>query len=77
MDDDPAPLTDRLRPPFATSRNEREEEPAADAPTEKIMKWQQERIQRKLHGDYQSSMQILTDLVPSAFFCLYPLRTDT
>ena len=59
--DEPVPLTECLHPPFANSRSPKEGEPV-DATTERIIKWQQERMQRKLQDEHRSAVKILTDL---------------
>ena len=49
-----------LRPPLANTSSPLDEEPDD---LEKIRKWQEERIARKLRGEYESSVVHLTELV--------------
>lgn len=49
-----------LRPPLANTSSPSEKEPDD---LEKIRKWQEERIARKLRGEYESSVMHLTELV--------------
>ena len=50
-----------LRPPLANTSSPSDKEPDGDL--EKIRKWQEERIARKLRGEYESSVMHLTELV--------------
>jgi outer membrane protein insertion porin family len=50
-----------LRPPLANTSSPSDKEPDDDL--EKIRKWQEERIVRKLRGEYESSVMHLTELV--------------
>lgn len=63
---EPRSLTERLSPPLTNSYSPREGEPV-NLEAERILKWQQERIQRKLQDDYHSSVKILADLVRVLF----------
>ena len=49
-----------LRPPLANTSSPSDKEPDD---LEKIRKWQEERIARKLRGEYESSVMHLTELV--------------
>jgi len=49
-----------LRPPLANTSAPLDKEPDD---LEKIRKWQEERIARKLRGEYESSVMHLTELV--------------
>jgi hypothetical protein len=49
-----------LRPPLANTSLPSDKEPDG---LEKIRKWQEERIARKLRGEYESSVMHLTELV--------------
>ena len=49
-----------LRPPLANTLSPSEKEPDD---LEKIRKWQEERIARKLRGEYESSVMHLTEIV--------------
>lgn len=49
-----------LRPPLANTSSPSDKEPDD---LEKILKWQEERIARKLRGEYESSVMHLTELV--------------
>jgi outer membrane protein insertion porin family len=55
-----------LRPPLANTSSASDEAPYDDL--EKIRKWQEERIARKLRGEYESSVLHLTELVRA--FCI-------
>jgi hypothetical protein len=50
-----------LKPPLANTSSSREKEP--DESLEKIRKWQEERISRKLKGEYESAVLHLNELV--------------
>lgn len=50
-----------LRPPLTYTSSPSDKEPDDDL--EKIRKWQEERITRKLRGEYESSVLHLTELV--------------
>ena len=50
-----------LRPPLANTSSPSDKEPNDDL--ERIRKWQEERIARKLRGEYESSVLHLTELV--------------
>jgi len=51
-----------LRPPLVNTSSPSDKEPEPDD-LEKIRKWQEERIARKLRGEYESSVMHLTELV--------------
>lgn len=57
-EDDISPPT--LRPPFHNSSSPRDKEPKE---IEKLRKWQEERIARKLKGEYESAIVHLSELV--------------
>lgn len=50
-----------LRPPLANTSSPSDNEPGDDL--EKIRKWQEERIARKLRGEYESSVVHLAEFV--------------
>lgn len=56
-----------LRLPLATTSSSSDKEPEDDL--EKIRKWQEERIARKLRGEYESSVMHLTELVRVFALC--------
>jgi outer membrane protein insertion porin family len=53
-----------LRPPLHNSSAPRDMEPT-DADLEKLRKWQEERMTRKLKGEYQSAVLRLAEVVSS------------
>lgn len=57
----PSP-TPNLRPPFSNTSSPRDLEPSQDD-IEKVNKWQQERIERRLRGEYESAAKNLGQLV--------------
>lgn len=57
----PSP-TPYLRPPFSNTSSPRDLEPSQDD-IEKVNKWQQERIERRLRGEYESAAKNLGQLV--------------
>ncbi|THH09565.1 hypothetical protein EW145_g1916 [Phellinidium pouzarii] len=62
MDPEPAPLTERISPPLSNTYVPREHEPDASE-IDKIRKWQEERIERRLRGEYESAVLRLGDLI--------------
>jgi outer membrane protein insertion porin family len=58
-----------LKPPLQNSASPRLQEPD-DSDLEKLRKWQEERLTRKLHGEYESAALHLSELVS----CLHPRR---
>ena len=63
-----------LQPPLVNSSSPSDKEPGDDL--EKIRKWQEERIARKLRGEYESSVMHLTELVRVFAFCRKLWRAD-
>ena len=63
---EPVPLAERIRGPLNSSKSSKDHEPREEE-LEKIRKWQEERIERKLRGEYESALLHLDGLV-SAFF---------
>lgn len=61
MDDDLELHPPPLRPPLHNSSAPRDEEP--DVELEKLKKWQQERMERRLRGEYESMLLHLGELV--------------
>lgn len=55
-----------LRPPLVNTSAPRDGEPSAEE-TEKLRRWQEERIGRKLRGEYESYVRNLNELVRSQF----------
>lgn len=51
-----------LRPPLANTSAPRDKEPP-EADLEKLRKWQEERIARKLRGEYESAVLHLAEVV--------------
>jgi outer membrane protein insertion porin family len=51
-----------LKPPLSNSASPRHGEPDA-SDLEKVKQWQEERIARKLRGEYESAVLHLSDLV--------------
>jgi len=49
-----------LRPPLHNSSAPRDKEPTE---TDKILKWQQERLERKLRGEYESAVLHLSEVI--------------
>jgi outer membrane protein insertion porin family len=62
LDDDP--IAPPLRPPLQNTSSPRDQEPFADE-LEKLRAWQEERLARKLRGEYESAVLHLADLVRS------------
>ena len=58
-----------LRPPLANTSSPSDKE--LDEDLEKIRKWQEERIARKLRGEYESSVIHLAELVLVFVFCAW------
>jgi outer membrane protein insertion porin family len=58
-----------LKPPLQNSASPRLQEPD-DSDLEKLRKWQEERLTRKLRGEYESAVLHLSELVS----CLHPRR---
>ena len=56
-----------LNPPLANTSSPRDGEPTEQ---EKIKKWQEDRLERRLRGEYESAVLQLNELV-SADFNLY------
>ena len=54
--------TPPLKPPLHNSSRPKDKEPE-DSDIEKIRKWQEERIARKLRGEYESAVLHLTEVV--------------
>lgn len=52
-----------LKPPLHNSSTPRDNEPEE---LEKLRKWQEERVARKLRGDYESAVMHLSELVRSS-----------
>ncbi|PCH45027.1 hypothetical protein WOLCODRAFT_165558 [Wolfiporia cocos MD-104 SS10] len=62
--DDPELTAPPLKPPLADTSAPRDGEPAADD-VDRILRWQEERIARKLRGEYESAVLHLSDVVNS------------
>ena len=62
MDDEVNPPP--LRPPFANTSLPRDKEPHP-ADVEKVKKWQEERMARRLRGEYESAVLHLAEVVSS------------
>lgn len=62
-----------LRPPLANTSAPRDQEPPV-ADLEKLRKWQEERIARKLRGEYESAVLHLAEVVGDP---VDPIRCDT
>jgi outer membrane protein insertion porin family len=62
MDDDSG-----LTPPLHNSAQPRDREPAAEG-IDKLVHWQQQRIARRLRGDYESAVIHLSSLVRRFLF---------
>jgi outer membrane protein insertion porin family len=60
--DEDETITFPLRPPLQNSSSPRDEEPLA-SDLEKLKQWQEERMQRKLRGEYESAVTHLAELV--------------
>jgi hypothetical protein len=59
MDDEPVPAPP-LRPPFQSSKAPRDNEPEE---IELVRRWHEDRLQRKLRGEYESAVLHLADVV--------------
>ncbi|KAG8935261.1 hypothetical protein FRC02_008396 [Tulasnella sp. 418] len=64
-DEDETVIPPPLRPPFHNTSSPRDKEPI-DADIETLLKWQQERLERKLRGEYESSVRHLVDVINSS-----------
>jgi outer membrane protein insertion porin family len=53
-------MADRLKPPLHNSASPKDKEPKD---SEKVFKWQQQRIARKLRGEYESAVFHLSEVV--------------
>ena len=62
MSEDLELTTPSLKPPLHNSSRPKDKEPV-DADLDKIRKWQEERIARKLRGEYESAVVHLTEVV--------------
>ncbi|KAF9003410.1 mitochondrial protein [Cyathus striatus] len=60
MDDDPPILPPPLSPPLHNSSAPRDKEPED---IQKILKWQEDRLKRRLRGEYESATMHLTELI--------------
>lgn len=58
MDDEPS---FPLKPPLHNSSSSRDKEPTDDL--EKLRKWQEDRLARRLRGEYESAVLHLSDVV--------------
>ena len=65
----PVPLAERIRGPLNSSKSPTDHEPP-DEELERIKKWQEERIERKLRGEYESALLHLDGLVSPLFFII-------
>ena len=61
-DEEPKVVAPPLRPPLANTSVPRDHEPDA-AEIEKLRKWQEERIERRIRGEYESAVMHLTEVV--------------
>ena len=61
--DDPELTAPPLKPPLHNSAAPRDKEPDIDL--EKLRKWQEERISRKLRGEYEYATMRLAEVVRS------------
>jgi outer membrane protein insertion porin family len=61
---------DGLKPPLHSSSSPRDKEPKE---VDKVFKWQQDRIARKLKGEYESAVFHLSEVVRPSIFCSTPL----
>ena len=59
--EEPELITPELRPPLRKTASPRDKEPDVDL--EKLRKWQEERIARKLRGEYESASLRLAEVV--------------
>lgn len=62
--------TARLRPPLQNSSSPRDFEPDA-RDVEKIRKWQEERMAKKLRGEYESAVMHLSEIVSKAVLLIH------
>ena len=63
-DTEPELTAPSLKPPLHNTSAPRDMEPT-DADLDKLRKWQEERIARKLRGEYQSAVLRLAEVVSS------------
>lgn len=62
MDGDTELLAPPLKPPLQNTSALRDKEPAV-ADIDKLLKWQEERVARRLRGEYESAVFNLAQLV--------------
>jgi outer membrane protein insertion porin family len=58
-----------LRPPLQSTSHPRDNEPDD---LEKLKKWQEDRLQRKLRGEYESALLHLNEVVSCVHSLLLP-----
>lgn len=61
MDEERELITPELKPPLHNTAAPRDGEPDVDL--QKLLKWQEERIARKLRGEYESATLRLAEVV--------------
>lgn len=66
--------TPKLRVPLQNTSSPRDNEPLG---LEKLMKWQDERLARRLRGDYESAVMHLSEVVGSFVYLIEELDSDS
>ncbi|KAI5118902.1 hypothetical protein M0805_002818 [Coniferiporia weirii] len=61
-DSNPVPLSERINPPLSNTSVPRDREPDISE-IEKLRRWQEDRIERKLRSEYESAVLYLGDLI--------------
>lgn len=73
-DDDFELITPQLNPPLKNSASPRDLEPTPQE-IEKLRKWQEDRIARKLRGEYESAIlhlsQVVSYLSSQGLYCVF------
>jgi outer membrane protein insertion porin family len=63
-------MDEYLRRPLHNSSSPRDKEPKE---LDKLVKWQQERMQRRLRGEYESAIMHLSEVVSVSYYELVSL----
>lgn len=69
--DDSELIAPELKPPLHNTAAPRDKEPDADL--EKLRKWQEERLARKLRGEYESASLRLAEVVSPVIYHRQPV----
>jgi outer membrane protein insertion porin family len=66
-------MADNIRPPLHNLSSPRDKEPKE---LDKLLKWQQDRMEKKLRGEYESAVVHLSQVVSQSLLC-FSTRTPT